>query len=144
MKRKLPKPNQKTLKQLKVKYEPIIREIVKRRDGYKCAVAGVNHKCWGVLVADHWKGRGHTNTFFDIRNLTCICRNANNLKRFDSFLANAVSKVVQNREGAGILEELNFLSRQPAMKLTEDALIVLVEKYNQTYTEEKNVSKKEE
>lgn len=122
----------KTQKQLKKKYEPIIREIVKERDGFKCMVKGINHTCSEILVADHWKGRGNGATFFDMRNLTCICNNANNLKRFDAYLANAVTRVVQEREGLGILEELNILSHKP-MKFTKEQLEVLVEKYRQTY-----------
>jgi hypothetical protein len=132
-KSKLPKPKRLTQPQLKRKYEKVIKTFVIERDGGVCQVAGINHTCSGPLVADHWKSRIHAGLFFDLRNLTCICNNANRLKRFDAFLADAVTQVVRRREGEGMLDELNRLSRVPK-KWTEDEILDLIEYYKRGKT----------
>lgn len=96
------------------KYEPELRDIIIKRDGNKCVIAGYRHKCSARLVADHRpSGRKNHSTFLDPRNLSTVCATANMLAQWDDFISAAIRVEVMQREGAGIIEELEKLSRTP-------------------------------
>lgn len=113
----LKKKKKKKLTQAKLlkKFEPEMKAIILARDGNKCQIKGFpEHKCGGSLVADHRPAkRGKHSTFFDPRNLTCVCSTANFMadKGFNSFVHNAIIQVIKRREGDSIIEELHAKSR---------------------------------
>jgi len=94
------------------KYEKRMKPIIIERDGRVCNIGGYRHECSSSLVVDHRPSkRSNHSTFLDPRNLTCVCSKANFLAELDIFISLAIVDVVIKREGEGILEELNILSK---------------------------------
>jgi hypothetical protein len=116
-----------TPKQLKAKYEHDIRDLVIKRDKYKCQIAGRYHTCNGRLVADHRPvKRGNNRYFFDPRNLTTVCNAANFLAEFDPAVNAAICEVVKAREGLGVYETMIETKSQP-FKVTEEYVLGIIE-----------------
>ena len=96
------------------KYEPLLRDIIVKRDGNKCSIAGFRHNCGTKLVADHRpSGRGNHSTFLDPRNLTTVCDSANLRAELDAFISKAIVDVVREREGEEALLDIAITSRNP-------------------------------
>lgn len=125
-----------SIAQLKKKYEPIIRDILKRRDGNMCQIRGTLHACDGPLVADHRPiGRGQGNAcFFDSKNLTIVCSKANFLAQNHAAVSHAIIDVVKLREGGDIVERLYEQKRKP-FTITEDYVLSLVALYKAKWPE---------
>ena len=117
-----------TPKQLKAKYEHDIRDLVIKRDKYKCQIAGRYHTCNGRLVADHRPvKRGNNSYFFDPRNLTTVCNVANFLAEFDPAVNAAICEVVKEREGVDVYDHMVATKGLP-FKLTEDYVLAVIER----------------
>lgn len=109
------------------------RLAVIRRDGGKCQVC----RSVRVLQADHFISRAHKSTFFDIRNLTCVCSTCNMLKFYNRYnLPYKVAKIVEKREGPKAIEELESKARQ-VKKWTIEELQSLTVEFNGMYKENK-------
>lgn len=116
-------PKKLTQAKLLRKYEKFMREIIKHRDGNKCQVPNYRHRCSDKLCADHRPSkRGNHSTFFDVRNLTCVCGTCNMLAEFDPFISQAIVDLVIEREGDEAYEDLARLSKV-SRKWQEDEII---------------------
>lgn len=122
-------------KGLKKKYEPQVRDILKRRDNNRCQIAGRYHTCGGPLVADHRPvNRGHNLTFFDHRNLTIVCNTANGLAQTDEYVREAICQVVKKREGVETFYKLRDIAKgHKTKRWREEEVIQIVEKLNQMF-----------
>lgn len=110
-----------------------VRAAVIRRDGGKCQVCSSKR----VLQADHFISRAHKATFFDIRNLTCVCSTCNMLKFYNrNNVPYKVGKIVEKREGVKAIQELENIART-IKKWTFEELIELTQKFNKLHQKEK-------
>lgn len=113
---------------LKRKYEHVIRDLVIKRDGNRCALVGLRyHICGGRLVADHRPVKRKNNRyFFDPRNLTCVCSNANFLAEFDPAINSAICDVVKEREGQLCYDSMVITKGMP-FKVTEEYVLTVID-----------------
>lgn len=99
------------------KFEKLMKPVILKRDGNKCAIAGFRHECDNTLVMDHRPSkRGVHITFLDPTNLTTVCGKANYLAELDPFISHAIVEVVIAREGIRAYEELNRISKSGETK----------------------------
>lgn len=123
-----------TPKQLKKKYEHIIRDLVIQRDGGKCQVLGFYvHACEGRLVADHRpipRGKGNI-AFFDPRNLSTVCNKINGMAQNWPVVNHAICQVVIEREGKEAFQELQELAKRKPFKVTEEYVLGIISSLKQ-------------
>lgn len=116
-------------KQLKKKYEHVIRDLIIKRDGGQCQARGYyHHRCDGPLVADHRpvpRGKGNI-AFFDPRNLTCVCNKINGMAQNWPAVNAAICQVVIDREGLDAYEEIQGLAKSKTIKLTEEYVLGII------------------
>lgn len=123
-----PKPKRLTIPKIKIKYEPIVRDLIIILDGGKCQIAGYRHTCSDKLVADHRPvKRGNNRYFFDRNNLTCVCSVANFLAELDPLINYKICEVVKKRIGEERFSEMEDRKKIP-FKITEEYVLGVIEK----------------
>lgn len=118
-----------SIEALKRKYEPIIRDLVIKRDGNRCQLKGIYaHDCEGRLVADHRpipRGGGN-HAFFDPKNLTTVCNGMNCAAQNWPVVNHAICEIVIKREGREAFDELKTRAKRKPFKVTEEYVLGII------------------
>ena len=87
----------------------------------------------GPYDVDHWISRRNKSVYFDINNLTLLCKPCHTRKSYEyADYPQRVTDAVQRREGEQVMEEIRCKSRQ-IKKWTPDELNELAETYKKLW-----------
>ena len=81
-----------------------MKEAVWRRDKATCQLCGAKNIPCDV---DHWISRRNMSTYFDLNNLTLLCKSCHTKKSFGyADFTERVTDIVREREGEAVMQEL--------------------------------------